>query len=67
MTVKEEVENLGAKEAYCECGEGQKCVIFKVEPEGPDAGKSSFIECVGSCSCVTDSYRAHQESAYVMG
>ncbi|XP_068340080.1 uncharacterized protein [Pyrus communis] len=52
-TVNEEVEKIGANEAYCECGEGWKCVISKVEPEDPDAGKSSF-ECAGSCSCVTD-------------
>ena len=52
-TVNEEVEKIGANEAYCKCGEGWKCVISKVEPEDPDAGKSSF-ECAGSCSCVTD-------------
>ncbi|KAM1525409.1 hypothetical protein ACFX10_009875 [Malus domestica] len=28
-TVNEEVEKIGANEAYCECGEGWKCVISK--------------------------------------
>lgn len=49
--VPQEVEKVGASEAYCECGEGWKCVISKVE--GPDAGKG-FSECSNGCTCVTD-------------
>ncbi|KAI5327582.1 PREDICTED: nodulin-26 [Prunus dulcis] len=49
--VPQEVDKVGAREAYCECGEGWKCVISKVE--GPDAGKG-FSECSNACTCVTD-------------
>lgn len=49
--VPQEVDKVGASEAYCECGEGWKCVISKVE--GPDAGKG-FSECSNGCTCVTD-------------
>ncbi|KAF4372177.1 hypothetical protein G4B88_016233 [Cannabis sativa] len=46
------VEEGGKKgEAYCECGEGWKCVISKLE--GPDVGKP-YYECAEkSCVCTT--------------
>ncbi|KAF4347181.1 hypothetical protein F8388_001377 [Cannabis sativa] len=46
------VEEGGKKgEAYCECGEGWKCVISKLE--GPDMAKP-YYECAEkSCVCTT--------------
>ncbi|KAG5059141.1 hypothetical protein AAZX31_01G017600 [Glycine max] len=39
--------------AFCKCGEGWSCVIFRTE--GPDAGSGKgFAECAGQCSCTID-------------
>ncbi|XP_029127750.1 uncharacterized protein LOC114916037 isoform X2 [Cajanus cajan] len=45
-----DVVGSSGKGAFCKCGEGWSCVIFRTE--GPDAGSGKgFAECAGQCSC----------------
>ncbi|XP_027361031.1 uncharacterized protein LOC113869088 [Abrus precatorius] len=45
--------------AFCKCGEGWSCVIFRTE--GPDAGSGKgFAECAGRCSCTVDHKLTHE-------